>query len=91
MVSLTLTASSALTAKNSHLYCTFPLSAGTGTIPANISAELKTRGGGATLDGQMHIYSGGAKEVSVATGSYFVEVVREDSTSIPKDNPVQIQ
>lgn len=93
-VSIVTTGSSALTAKNSRLYCAFPLSAGTGTIPANVFAELRTRGGasaGIALDALMHIHSGAAKEVKVPTGSYFIEVVRGDSTSILNDNAVKIQ
>lgn len=94
VVAVAVTGSSALTAKNSNLYCAFPLGAGTATIPANVWSELKTRGGagaGATLDAQMHIYSGSGKEVKVPTGSYFVEVARSDSTTIPFDNSVKIQ
>jgi hypothetical protein len=92
IVSMVITGSSALTAKNLRLYCTFPLKDGTGTIPANVLSEIKTRGGGgASLDGLMHIYSGGAKEVKLSTGSYFVEVARTDSTSIGGDNGVVIQ
>lgn len=91
VVSMLLTGSSANTSKNSRLYCTFPLSGGTGTIPANVLTELKTRGGGVALDGFMHIYSGSAKEVKVPTGSYFIEVARADSTSIQMDNAVKLQ
>lgn len=93
-VSIFASGSSALTAKNTHLYCTFPLSAGTGTIPANVLTELRTRAGasaGTAVDAKMHIHSGGAKEVKVPTGSYFVEVVRVDSTTIANDNNVKIQ
>lgn len=76
---------SAANSKLTKLYCAFPLSAGTATIPANVLAELKTRAGG-TADAVLHAFAGSAKEVTTATGSYFIEVVRADTTPIAEIN-----
>lgn len=90
-VSLAVLGAAAVGSKNTQLFCTFPLNAGTGTIPANVLTEVKARGGAGALDAQMHIYAGTAKEVKTGNGSYFVEVARADSTSLQFDFPVKLQ
>lgn len=80
----------AVTAKLANLYCAFPQSAGTATIPANVLADMQTRAGGPS-DAQLHVFAGGAKEVKTASGSYYVEVTRTDSTTLQFDVPAKLQ
>jgi hypothetical protein len=78
------------TAKITSLYCAFPLSAGTATIPTNVLADMKIRAGGPT-PALLHVWAGSAKEVKTASSSYYVEVARTDSTTLQFDVPAKLQ
>ncbi|MFO0749691.1 MAG: hypothetical protein U1F43_29080 [Myxococcota bacterium] len=72
------------------LFCAFPLSAGSATIPGNVTAELALRvgsGGG----GSGHLFAGGQLEYTSPTASYIVEVARGfDSTSMGGDVSIDL-
>jgi hypothetical protein len=66
--------------KSASIFCSYPLTAGKGSIPPSVLADVKTRVG-ANASGRLHIYAGGYKEFVASGASYAIEVVREDSTS----------
>jgi len=67
------------------LFCAFPLSAGSATIPANVTAELALRVGSGGA-GYGHLLAGGQLEYQSATSSYVIEAARGfDSTSLGGD------
>jgi hypothetical protein len=66
--------------KWAHLFCTFPLAAGTGRVPASLLSAIRTRLG-AAANGSIRVYAGGAAEIAVGNASYSVMVTRSDSTN----------
>ena len=56
--------------------CSWPLSAGTGTVPASLLTYLRERAGGGDLSGYAQVDTGDMKEVVVGGASYVVIVSR---------------
>ena len=68
--------------KWSTLHCSFPISAGSATIPPEIFADMKRRAGATTTaDMLMWFFAGGQKEFTGGGASYVIEAVRVDSVS----------
>jgi hypothetical protein len=80
-----------LGSKTVFLSCAFPLSAGAGTIPANVLADAKAMLNDANVSGPLVFSAGGYAHVSSASSSYVVEVSRIDGTSWPTDRLGKIQ
>lgn len=67
------------TSKIASLFCSFPLAAGSATIPANLLAEVRAQvGGTGSATGFVKAFAGGAKEFTGGGVSYFLEVGRPD-------------
>ena len=76
-------------AKRASLYCDYPLSQGTATIPASLLAELRSRVGAGAVGhftvwaGERKVFSGSPQ--SATPISYIVDVTRPDSTTLHPD------
>jgi hypothetical protein len=82
MVELAVNPSAQDTGRFVKLYCAYPLSAGSASIPAEVLADIKARAGGGTPGGNLTLLAGGQRMVTVKdAATYIIEVAREsDST-----------
>lgn len=78
--------------KRAVLQCTFPLGAGTGSIPANVLADAKAANKGTTVMGPLLFRAGGFVEYETAGASYVVDVTLDTtSTDWASDQTVTLQ
>lgn len=63
--------------------CSWPLSAGEGTLPESLMSEVRGRvvGGTGPLDGRIEVTAGDMKEVTVGGASYVVTATRGDGAT----------
>lgn len=67
--------------KIASIFCSYPLSAGSAAIPANLLAEVRARIGAGAV-GYLKVYAGGAKEVADAGVSYVLLASRMDAVGL---------
>jgi hypothetical protein len=68
-----------------QLYCTWPLVAGHGAVPAVLLRELRAQLGGAgPLDAAVDLYAGEFREVATAASSYVLFATTPEATSFPR-------
>jgi hypothetical protein len=72
-----------------QLYCTWPISAGRGQIPAVLMSEMQAQlGGTGAVDGVLDVYAGEFKELTPANASYVVFATTDPVTTFPRSTPI---
>jgi hypothetical protein len=64
--------------KKARLYCSFPVTAGTGKVPASLLTAVKNRIGLPAF-GQIVLCGGGSKEYKATGASYVIQTMRSDA------------
>jgi hypothetical protein len=72
-----------------QLYCTWPILAGRGQVPALLMGEMQGQlGGVGALDGVLDLYEGEFKELTPANASYVVFATTDTVTTFPRGTPI---
>lgn len=75
-----------------QLYCSWPLSAGRGRVPAKLLSEFRAQLGGAgAVDAALDMYSGEFRELATASSSYVVFVTTDDATTLPRSTSATLE
>jgi hypothetical protein len=75
-----------------QLYCSWPLSAGQGEVPARLLKEFRGQlGGTGGLDAALDMYSGEFRELATASSSYVVFVTTDDATTLPRSTSATLE